>query len=100
MAQKTRKKPHNPYGYTIGGSHDRYEETTDGFRFETFRTYNAANNRKARLRRAIDENEPYMWQVIDENHKINYFHTYSDAMNFLGQNGYLPKPKKQYDFYM
>ena len=93
------KKPYNPYALCLGGERDRYEETTDGFRYETFRVYGNANH-KARLRRALNNDEPYLWQIIIENHKVHYFHTYKEAMSFLGYNGYLPKPKRFNNLYM
>jgi hypothetical protein len=90
--KKDRPKPHNPYQYMSGHLRDHFEETTTGFRYEDYRTY-GPHNRQASLRRALDVTELHMWQIITAEGKIHYFDRHSEALRFLGQNGYLPKPK-------
>ena len=96
MRTKQNAKPYNPYSYMVGSHKDYFEETTDGFRFETLRLYGFQNN-QARLRRALNNDEPYLWQVLTKTREIHYFNTYKEAMDFFGNKGYLPKPKRLFD---
>jgi hypothetical protein len=99
MNNPKKPKPHNPYHYMLGPLHDRHEEITDGFRYETYRHCNSNPSHSARLRVANDANEKHMWQVVTDEYKIHYFDFYKDAMAFLYKNGYIPLPKRANNFH-
>ncbi len=96
MVQKKQTRPNAPHFVMNDGSRERYEEITDGYRFDTFRHCNAIPSHTARLRIANDASEPHLWQVVTDTYKIIYFDRYKDAMAYLTENGYIPKPKRKH----